>query len=55
MKGDYVGKCNIDNKASGPAVLGDVGGPKVRAENMGHKSGRLGTRTLATSALPAYY
>ncbi len=29
--------------------------PQVRAENMGHKAGRLGTWALATSSLPAHY
>lgn len=29
--------------------------PQVRAENMGHNAGRLGTWALATSSLPAHY
>lgn len=29
--------------------------PQVRAENMGHKAGRLGTQAPATSSLSAHY
>ncbi len=45
------GKCAEHSKASGPAGAR----PQVRAENMGHKAGRLGTWALATSFLPVHY
>lgn len=54
VEGHRLGKCTVHNKASGPRS--PVGArPPVRAENMGHKAGRLGTWALATSSLPAHY
>lgn len=49
----HLGKCSIQYSLWPCCPVGAR--PQVRAENMGHQAGRLGTWALATSSLPAHY